>query len=93
MTLRISKAAEADLDDAMAFYRLQRSGLEMEFLAELEAAFKRIADYPLAWHPMSPSTRRCRLNRFPYGVIYRIKSADDIQIIAIAHSRRKPRLY
>jgi plasmid stabilization system protein ParE len=51
MTLRISKAAETELDDAMAFYRLQRSGLEMEFLAELEAAFKRIADYPLAWHP------------------------------------------
>ncbi len=33
--------------------------------------------------------RRCRLNKFPYNVIYALHN-DDLIIVAIAHQHRKP---
>jgi len=38
---------------------------------------------------MSKNTRRCLVNRFPFGVIYQIKS-DSVRIIAVADLRRCP---
>jgi hypothetical protein len=39
--------------------------------------------------PMSKNTRRCLVNRFPFGVIYQLKS-DRLHIVAIADLRRHP---
>jgi mRNA-degrading endonuclease RelE of RelBE toxin-antitoxin system len=33
--------------------------------------------------------RRCRLRRFPYGLIYAIDEGD-ILIVAVAHTHRRP---
>jgi toxin ParE2 len=92
MILLISQAAQRDIDQAIAFYEIQRTGLGLEFAAELDAAFKLIENFPSAWHPMSRNSRRCRLNRFPFGVIYQAKQ-DQIIVIAVSHARRKPRQY
>jgi toxin ParE2 len=90
MTLLIATAAQRDIDEAVAFYEAQRKGLGLEFAAELDAVFKLIMNFPTAWHPMSRNSRRCRLNRFPFGVIYQVKQ-DQVLVIAVAHARRKPR--
>lgn len=37
---------------------------------------------------MDGQTHRCLTNKFPYGVLYRIKY-DHIRIIAVMHLRRK----
>jgi toxin ParE1/3/4 len=41
-----------------------------------------------AWAKYFHGTRRYLLKRFPYVVVYRV-SADRIEIVAIAHGRRK----
>lgn len=33
--------------------------------------------------------RRCRLSRFPYGLIYAIENADTL-VLAVAHLHREP---
>jgi hypothetical protein len=38
---------------------------------------------------MSKNTRRCLVNRFPFGVIYQVKSSF-VSIIAVADLRRRP---
>jgi toxin ParE2 len=50
---------------------------------------KRIKEFPLAWHPLGGSMRRCQMSHFPYGIIY---EASDIEIIviAVAHLHREP---
>jgi plasmid stabilization system protein ParE len=89
MKVVIAEAAQQELGDAVTYYDAQGQGLGDSFLEEFQATVARIVEYPDAWQPLSANTRRCRLRRFPYGLIYR---ADDqaILIVAVAHLHREP---
>jgi len=89
MNMRYLHVASRELDDAIKYYNAEREGLGDEFLEEVNHAIKGIALFPEAWHPLSPRTRRCRLRRFTYGLIYQIRQ-DELLIIAVAHLHRKP---
>ncbi len=91
MNLRFLKAAERELDEAVEYYEAQVPGLGAEFLKEVRAARERIEQYPEAWQPISKRARRCLVNRFPYGIIYQIRRAEnELLIVAVAHLHRKP---
>jgi len=77
------------MDDAVRYYEAQQLGLGMEFAGEVYASIARIGSYPFAWTPISPNTHRCLLNRFPFGVIFRV-NADMLEVIAVAHLQRRP---
>jgi hypothetical protein len=81
--------AENEFCKAVDYYEDCRPGLGIEFSKEVYAAIDRIIRYPEAWSPLSVNTRRCLVNRFPFGVIYQIKP-DSIRIIAVADLRRRP---
>jgi hypothetical protein len=92
MNVRFLKVAQLDLDNAVDFYNTERDGLGLEFLWELFAAIERIKQFPDAWQPFYKGTRRCRIKRFPYGVIY-VHDGDLILIFSIAHLHRPPEFY
>ncbi|MDY6987675.1 MAG: type II toxin-antitoxin system RelE/ParE family toxin [Thermodesulfobacteriota bacterium] len=81
--------AASELDGAVEYYEDCRHGLGIEFAQEVYATINRIIQYPEAWSPISKNTRRCLVNRFPFGVIYQLKS-DSVRIIAVADLRRRP---
>lgn len=83
MKLYFHPAAEAELDDAVGYYEERQAGLGLEFAAEIHATITRILEYPGAWAPLSPSTRRALTNRFPYSLVYQVHS-DTLRIIAVA---------
>ncbi len=82
-------AAEVEFSDAIDFYERQQAGLGRRLSLEIKTAIRQICEHPLAWEKMDSTTHRCLTNRFPYGVLYRIKDGH-IRIIAIMHLRRKP---
>jgi hypothetical protein len=82
-------AAEDELRDAIAWDNEQSEGLGFDFASEVLRTLDRIIRYPQAWAPLSSRTRRCRTNRFPYGVIYQIRK-DWILIVSIMHMKREP---
>jgi len=82
-------AALEEADNAALFYKDQQPGLEKRFLEALEDAIYRIRRNPLLYRKIDGEIRKCRLLRFPYGVIYRFRN-DRIEIIAVMHLRRKP---
>jgi hypothetical protein len=81
--------ASAELEAAVEYYDNCQPGLGFEFVQEVYSAIMRIVEYPDAWTPISGHTRRCLTNRFPFGVIYQIKS-DVLYIVAVANLRQRP---
>jgi plasmid stabilization system protein ParE len=81
--------AEAELVAAAASYEAHRSGLGVEFIAEVERATGALVSYPKIGHRFSRRLRRVLVLRFPYGLLYRIE-ADAVRIVAVAHLRRRP---
>jgi len=81
--------AETEFDKAVAYYEDIQPGLGLEFAEEVYGAVKRVLQFPEAGSPVSKNTRRCLVNRFPFGIIYQLKS-DMVRIVAVADLRRRP---
>jgi plasmid stabilization system protein ParE len=78
-----------EADNATAFYKEQQLGLEVRFLEALNDTISRIRRNPLLYRRIEGEIRKCRVMRFPYGVIYRV-STDHIEVIAVMHLRQRP---
>lgn len=92
MKLEFLAPAEAEFANVIAYYNKQSEGLGFEFASEVKRTLERIVQFPEAWHSLSKRTRRCRTNRFPYGVIYQVR-AEIILIVAIMHLSREPKTW
>lgn len=82
-------AARDELVEAVAHYDQQSEPVGDDFLAEVKRAVTRIRDFPTAWPAVSSRSRRCRLTRFPYGLVYQLLS-NEIRILAVMHLHRRP---
>jgi plasmid stabilization system protein ParE len=89
MKVEVLEPAEAEFREAVEYYNQQSEGLGYEFAAEVKRTLSRIVRFPDAWPALSPRTRRCRTNRFPYGVVYQSRG-DTILVVAVMHMRRRP---
>ena len=93
LSLRISEEAEAEMAEAARWYETHRRGFGVEFLDAVDAAAARIAEAPrigsLVPGISDQAIRRRPVRRFPYHVVY-LELPDRLQILAIAHDRRRP---
>jgi plasmid stabilization system protein ParE len=84
--------AQRELDDAVAWYNRQAAGLGRELLDEFDRAIRRAVAFPSSGLEIEPGIRRCRLARFPYGIIYGLDD-ETLVVIAVAHLHRRPRYW
>ena len=89
--VRLTRAAEADIAQAFDWYEAKTENLGFEFIEQVERAIGRISEHPLSHRKMVDDVRRANLNRFPYGLWYRIDPDGSI-VIACLHHKRNPRL-
>lgn len=89
MTIRFLTVAQTELDEAVDWYISLSPDLDDAFVIEAIRVLRLIEQYPKAWHPMAENIRRCRLARFPYGVIYMEDGGDQL-VLAVAHLHRAP---
>ncbi len=81
--------ARDELEAAVNHYEAAREGLGEEFAQEVENTIQKIINLPQAWTRLTPNVRRCRTNRFPYGLVYTVRE-EEIIIVAVMHLRRRP---
>lgn len=86
---RIHAEARAEIKAAATYYRDQRPGLEQRFLDTLDDAIRRIRTHPSLYRSIDGDLRKCRLPRFPFGIIFRERE-ERIEILAVMHLRREP---
>ena len=93
LPVRISEEADAEMAEAARWYESHRQGLGIEFLDAVDGAVTRIAETPRVGSmvPGVSDASICRrpVRRFPYHVVY-LELADRLQILAVAHDRRRP---
>jgi plasmid stabilization system protein ParE len=82
---------EARLEAIAAYDWYAERSLEAAnaFQDELQDAGRAIQTHPKLWATYLHGTRRYLLKRFPFVIVYRV-TATRIEILAVAHGRRKP---
>jgi len=91
-SVNVQPRAEAEADEAAAWYEEEQPGLGIEFLLELDAAIERAAESPLAYAPVFLDARRVLTRRFPFAV-YFVYERDIVEVFAILHQRRATSLW
>lgn len=89
--LQISEPASQELAEAVRWHENRRPGWGGRLFDEIIRTFGLIEAYPEIGSPRRgrlPS-RQFKVRGFPYVVAYRIR-VDDIHVVAVAHSSRRP---
>jgi plasmid stabilization system protein ParE len=87
--LRIHPDARREFNDAVDYYERESPGLGSVFIDEVDAGFGRIQDHPDAAPQIAAGMRKLVLARFPYSIVYEIRS-DFTRVLAVAHQRKRP---
>ncbi|MBI3128646.1 MAG: type II toxin-antitoxin system RelE/ParE family toxin [Candidatus Tectomicrobia bacterium] len=81
--------AAAETAAAEAWYRERGERAGDAFLAEVDHAVLQVAQAPARWPLHIAGTRRYLFRRFPFALVYR-EIHGVIQVVAVAHGRRRP---
>lgn len=87
--LLIHAEALAEAEAARAWYAERSTRAAEAFLQQLDRVLDLILEAPSRWPVYWRDIRRIPLRTFPFLVIYR-ERPGEVQILAIAHGRRKP---
>lgn len=91
MSLGVSfhEDAQAEFDEAVAFYAMERVTLGEGFIQAVEHAVAGAQKHPKSAPVIRGRVRRMRVERFPYSVMYSLVGGV-IRVLAVAHDRRRP---
>jgi plasmid stabilization system protein ParE len=90
MIVRYHVLARREIIETAEYYASLRDGLGEAFLEEVGSAIDLIARNPFLFEEVRPGMRSCLLERFPYGVYYRIVDPTTIRIVVVKHHSRRP---
>ena len=82
-------AAEEELYEALAWYAERSLIAARTFVQEVSYVVRLAVNSPDTWTVAGGNTRRIVFPRFPFQLVFRVKDAE-IEIVAIAHQRRRP---
>jgi toxin ParE1/3/4 len=90
MNYRFHPVAEAEHLEQIVFYESRQQGLGSRYRTHFLRTIERICEAPAQYAVEQPrDIRRSRLRLFPPTVLYREQNGV-IQILAVAHYRRRP---
>jgi plasmid stabilization system protein ParE len=79
--------AEVEITKAADWYDAQRQGLGRDFVRLAQQTLSLIAENPLQFRKVHQETRRASVQRFPYGILYRVRD-EEVVVVACMHARR-----
>ena len=89
LPVEIHPSALEEAHAAYHWYKERNETVAKSFLAELDHAIELVSEEPMRWSAYLDRTRRFLIKKFPFSIIY-CHQNQTVQILAIAHERRKP---
>jgi plasmid stabilization system protein ParE len=89
VALKYHPEARAEVLDTVRWYLSQSNSAAIKFHEQLQLAEDKVRRNPELGSIYLHDCRIQRLGRFPYGIIYQLRS-NYILVVAIAHLHRKP---
>jgi plasmid stabilization system protein ParE len=87
--VQVHPAALEEAEAATGWYAERSRRAAQRFLNELGRAIEQVSEHPEQHPAFVFGTRRIVLSKFPYVIVFR-ETATAVQIVAIAHGRRRP---
>ena len=81
--------AKVELNEAARYYERRSPGLGTAFVAEVERCTAAIVEHPEMSPIVMGTIRRRLLQRFPYGLLYRVRP-EHVRILAVMNLKRRP---
>lgn len=88
-SVKFHPEAQIEFFNSSLYYEEQQEYLGKRFIEYVEESVRRIQINPLLYPIAEGDCRKCRVSKFPYGIIYRIKK-NHIEIIAVMNLYRIP---
>ncbi|HEY0793929.1 MAG TPA: type II toxin-antitoxin system RelE/ParE family toxin [Chthoniobacterales bacterium] len=89
MSVRFDDEARQEYLEAVRFYAGKSSSTAQGFVNAFEAALSSLCAAPTRFREIGGGVRVCRLQRFPYAIVYRA-GGDHLTVLAVKHDRRDP---
>jgi toxin ParE2 len=89
VNVRFLPVAAEELARAVADHELMQPGLGVRFERSFWNALDYIRRSPNAAPMIAADTRRHRLRRFPWGIVYTLRD-EVVLIVAVMHLHRRP---
>lgn len=89
--VKILTPADIDAVEAALWYDAQSPDLGAEFMAEVDAAAKRLAQNPEIHRIRFADVRRAPIHRFKFYGLYYLIHEQEVWVISVFHGRRHPR--
>jgi toxin ParE1/3/4 len=90
--LRFNPLAEAELFEAARWYDEHSSGLGAAFVDAVHDATSMVLAAPKRWRFVR-GTHRYLMGKFPFAIVYRENSEEEVEIVAVAHLKRRQRYW
>jgi plasmid stabilization system protein ParE len=90
-SVRLLRRAEADLEEAVAWYEARAPHVARRFEETVADALERIAGMPEMYALVDERHRVCPLRRSQYLLVYRYeRDVDEVVVVAVAHAKQDP---
>ncbi|MGL4554861.1 MAG: type II toxin-antitoxin system RelE/ParE family toxin [Gemmataceae bacterium] len=90
-SVRLLLRAEADLEEAVAWYEARSARVARRFEASVASALERISAMPALYALMDDRHRVCPIAKSQYLLVYRHDAAaDEVTVVAVAHASQDP---
>lgn len=90
-SVRLLRRAEADLEQAVAWYEARSPQGARRFEGAVTAALERLAAMPEMYALVDERHRLCPVRKSQYLIVYRYEpGADEVVVLAVAHAKQDP---
>jgi plasmid stabilization system protein ParE len=91
--IEILRPADIELREAVGYYRERDPRVAERFLSEVRRTLELLESFPNIGGPVpdvdDSDVRRVPVHKFPYSIVF-LRLPDRLQVIAIAHKRKRP---